>query len=223
MPVPPDTVRFLVTSPAALAVFTLALSCRTRSSAPRPRARARTRCRRRRRPQARLRRPWRWRRGRWRCGCVACGHGGHPRDRLRPLRATATASAGAWWPGPGAQLTFRCSCCEISRRTVALQQAGRRHGCCRSHTPVVVVFGRDRQAALEHRVVFAFQVLPAIIFVSAVFATSIPRRHAARGQGIRDPDEQVDGASGAESLNVAASIFMGQTEAPLTIRPFLPT
>jgi CNT family concentrative nucleoside transporter len=30
------------------------------------------------------------------------------------------------------------------------------------------------------------------------------------------------GASGAESLNIAASIFMGQTEAPLTIRPFLP-
>ena len=29
-------------------------------------------------------------------------------------------------------------------------------------------------------------------------------------------------ASGAEWLNVAASIFMGQTEAPLTIRPFLP-
>src|SRR5258708_30621640 len=32
----------------------------------------------------------------------------------------------------------------------------------------------------------------------------------------------VMGASGAESLNLAASIFMGQTEAPLTIRPFLP-
>ena len=29
------------------------------------------------------------------------------------------------------------------------------------------------------------------------------------------------GVSGAESLDVAASIFMGQTEAPLTIRPFL--
>src|SRR5260370_31448311 len=29
-------------------------------------------------------------------------------------------------------------------------------------------------------------------------------------------------ASGAESVNVAASIFMGQTEAPLTIRPYLP-
>ena len=33
--------------------------------------------------------------------------------------------------------------------------------------------------------------------------------------------QQVMGASGAESTNVAASIFMGQTEAPLTIRPFL--
>jgi CNT family concentrative nucleoside transporter len=33
---------------------------------------------------------------------------------------------------------------------------------------------------------------------------------------------RVMGASGAESLNIAASIFMGQTEAPVTIRPFLP-
>jgi CNT family concentrative nucleoside transporter len=31
------------------------------------------------------------------------------------------------------------------------------------------------------------------------------------------------GASGAESLDVAASIFMGQTEAPLTIRPYIPS
>jgi CNT family concentrative nucleoside transporter len=33
--------------------------------------------------------------------------------------------------------------------------------------------------------------------------------------------QKVMGISGAESLNVAASIFMGQTEAPLTIKPFL--
>src|SRR5690242_14778416 len=33
--------------------------------------------------------------------------------------------------------------------------------------------------------------------------------------------QRVMGASGAESTNVAASIFMGQTEAPLTIRPFI--
>jgi CNT family concentrative nucleoside transporter len=33
---------------------------------------------------------------------------------------------------------------------------------------------------------------------------------------------QLMGASGVESLNVAASIFMGITEAPLTVRPYLP-
>ena len=33
--------------------------------------------------------------------------------------------------------------------------------------------------------------------------------------------QKIMGVSGAESLNVAASIFMGQTEAPLTIKPFL--
>ena len=34
--------------------------------------------------------------------------------------------------------------------------------------------------------------------------------------------QRILGASGAECTNVAASIFMGQTEAPLTIKPFLP-
>jgi concentrative nucleoside transporter, CNT family len=33
--------------------------------------------------------------------------------------------------------------------------------------------------------------------------------------------QKIMGVSGAESLDVAASIFMGQTEAPLTIKPFL--
>ena len=71
--------------------------------------------------------------------------------------------------------------------------------------------------------VFAFMVLPTIIFIAALFAMlyyfgvmqlvvrvfAVIMRRFMR-------------ASGAESLNVAASIFMGQTEAPLTIRPFLP-
>ena len=72
-------------------------------------------------------------------------------------------------------------------------------------------------------VLFAFQVLPTIIFIAALFAVLyyfgvmqvIVRLFAI---GMR----RVMRASGAESLNVAASIFMGQTEAPLTIRPFLP-
>jgi concentrative nucleoside transporter, CNT family len=70
---------------------------------------------------------------------------------------------------------------------------------------------------------FAFQVLPTIIFIAAVFALlyyygvmQLIIKQAARVM------TGLMGASGAESLDVAASIFMGQTEAPLTIRPFLP-
>jgi CNT family concentrative nucleoside transporter len=72
-------------------------------------------------------------------------------------------------------------------------------------------------------VVFAFQILPAIIFVSALFAILYylgVMQLVVRAFAI--VMSRVLGASGAESLNVAASIFMGQTEAPLTIRPFLP-
>ena len=71
--------------------------------------------------------------------------------------------------------------------------------------------------------VFVFQVLPTIIFVSAVFAVLY---HFGVMQFVINQFAKVMklmGASGAESLNVAASIFMGQTEAPLTIRPFLPS
>src|SRR6202522_4627737 len=70
---------------------------------------------------------------------------------------------------------------------------------------------------------FAFQVLPTIIFIAAVFALfyysgvmQFIIKQAARVM------TRLMAASGAESLNVAASIFMGQTDAPLTIRPFLP-
>jgi len=70
---------------------------------------------------------------------------------------------------------------------------------------------------------FAFQVLPTIIFIAAFFAVLY---HYGVMQFVIKIAAwimtRVMGASGAESLNVAASIFMGQTEAPLTIRPFLP-
>ena len=71
--------------------------------------------------------------------------------------------------------------------------------------------------------IFAFQVLPVVIFICALFAIlyyfgimQFIIRIAAWLM------TRIMGASGAESLNVAASIFMGQTEAPVTIRPFLP-
>jgi len=70
--------------------------------------------------------------------------------------------------------------------------------------------------------IFAFQVLPTIIFISAFFAVLY---HIGVMQIIIRAMAWVMlktmRISGAESMNVAASIFMGQTEAPLTIRPFL--
>ncbi|HEX7829550.1 MAG TPA: nucleoside transporter C-terminal domain-containing protein [Thermoanaerobaculia bacterium] len=71
--------------------------------------------------------------------------------------------------------------------------------------------------------VFATQVLPTIIFIASIFAIlyyvgvmQLVVKFFAKAM------TRFMGASGAESTSVAASIFMGQTEAPLTIRPFLP-
>jgi concentrative nucleoside transporter, CNT family len=75
----------------------------------------------------------------------------------------------------------------------------------------------------RYAVIFAFQVLPTIIFIAALFA--ILYYYGVMQLVVRVfavVMHRVMKASGAESLNVAASIFMGQTEAPLTIRPYLP-
>src|SRR5467141_407328 len=92
-----------------------------------------------------------------------------------------------------------------------------------SYAGSAFVFGEIGKQHSSLGVVFAFQIMPAIIFVSALFAIMyylgimqvVVKAFAVAMNKIM-------GASGAESLNVAASIFMGQTEAPLTIRPFLP-
>ena len=71
-------------------------------------------------------------------------------------------------------------------------------------------------------VIIAFQVLPIIIFIATFF--SILYHYGVMQAIIRVAARVMTalmGASGAESLNVAASVFMGQTEAPLTIRPYL--
>lgn len=71
-------------------------------------------------------------------------------------------------------------------------------------------------------VIFAFQVLPIVIFIASLFSILYYfgiMQIFVRGMAILM--QRVMGTSGAESTNVAASIFMGQTEAPLTIRPFL--
>jgi concentrative nucleoside transporter, CNT family len=90
------------------------------------------------------------------------------------------------------------------------------------------VWGRVMNTALgeegaRYSVIFAFQVLPTIIFIAALFA--ILYYYGVMQLVVRLFAVLMHRAmkcSGAESLNVAASIFMGQTEAPLTIRPYLP-
>ena len=76
--------------------------------------------------------------------------------------------------------------------------------------------------ANQGRHLCAGQVLPTIIFISAFFAVLY---HIGLMQiiirGMAWIMLKTMRISGAESMNVAASIFMGQTEAPLTIRPFL--
>jgi CNT family concentrative nucleoside transporter len=85
------------------------------------------------------------------------------------------------------------------------------------------IFGELGKQTSNVGFIFAFQVLPVVIFICALFAIlyhfgimQFIIRIAAWAM------TRIMGASGAESLNVAASIFMGQTEAPVTIRPFLP-
>ena len=70
--------------------------------------------------------------------------------------------------------------------------------------------------------VFAFQVLPLIIYVACLFSILyylrvLPTLVLLVGKLMF----KLMGTSGAESVEVAASILMGQTEAPLVIRPYL--
>ena len=78
------------------------------------------------------------------------------------------------------------------------------------------------KASPEFGVLFAFQVLPIVIFIASLFSVLYYFGVMQIVIGVMAKVmRRTMGGSGAESTNVAASIFMGQTEAPLTIRPFL--
>src|SRR5690606_1899278 len=74
----------------------------------------------------------------------------------------------------------------------------------------------------ENGTVFAFQVLPVVIFVSSLTAV-LYHLHILQwvvriiGGGL----QWLLGTSKAESMNATANIFLGMTEAPLVIRPYL--
>jgi len=71
-------------------------------------------------------------------------------------------------------------------------------------------------------VIFAFQVLPTIIFFASLTALlyhygvlQFIVRILSKGM------QKLLGTSGAETLSVISNIFVGQTEAPLVIKPFI--
>jgi len=71
--------------------------------------------------------------------------------------------------------------------------------------------------------VFVFQILPPILFISGFFSVLY---HFGILQWIVKIFSKAMmfllGSSGAETLSVSANVFMGQTEAPLIVKPFVP-
>src|SRR3981189_568681 len=129
----------------------------------------------------------------------------------------------AW--GLGLQFAFAVFVLKLDAGRRAFQKAGDAVNRLLSYAFVgsEFVFGALGKQGSRLGFYFAFQVLPTVIFIAAFFAVLY---HYGVMQFIIKQAARVMtrwmGASGAESLNGAASIFMGQTEAPLTIRPFLP-
>jgi CNT family concentrative nucleoside transporter len=78
-------------------------------------------------------------------------------------------------------------------------------------------FGKD------HAFIFAFSALPTVIFIASVFSVLY---HIGVLQLIVKLFARVMvyimGTSGAETLSVTANVFMGQTEAPLIVKPYIP-
>jgi len=83
------------------------------------------------------------------------------------------------------------------------------------------VFG-DLAKASEFGFIFAFQVLPTIIFFASLMGVlyhiGLMQKIV---QGMAWVMLKVLRVSGSESLSVAANVFIGQTEAPLVVRPYI--
>jgi CNT family concentrative nucleoside transporter len=76
---------------------------------------------------------------------------------------------------------------------------------------------------VQHGFIFAFKALPTIIFISSFFTVlyyfgilQFVVRLMAKGMMF------LMRTSGAETLSAAANVFMGQTEAPIIVKPFVP-
>ena len=126
--------------------------------------------------------------------------------------------------GIGLQFMFALLVLKFSFGQIALQKAGDAINKLLSFAGVGAtwVFGNLASPDGPAGFVFAFRVLPTIIFIAAFFAVMYYLGiMQVIIKAVAKVMTRLMGVSGAESLDVAASIFMGQTEAPLTIRPFI--
>jgi len=86
----------------------------------------------------------------------------------------------------------------------------------------IFVFGTVGDPASNLGFIFAFQVLPTIIFfaslMSVLYHIGIMQKIV---QAMAWVMFKVMRISGSESLSVAANVFVGQTEAPLVVRPYI--
>lgn len=83
------------------------------------------------------------------------------------------------------------------------------------------IFG-DLMDTTRFGFIFAFQVLPTIIFFAALMGVLYHLGvMQAVVRGMAWAITRVMRVSGAETTSVCASVFIGQTEAPLTVRPYI--
>ena len=84
------------------------------------------------------------------------------------------------------------------------------------------VFGQAADPNGSLGSVFAFRVLPIVIFISALFSVlyymGIMQRIVLL---MAKTMHRLMGVSGSESLAAAANVFMGQTEAPIIVAPYI--
>jgi CNT family concentrative nucleoside transporter len=93
-----------------------------------------------------------------------------------------------------------------------------------THEGAVFLFGNLTNNTESLGFIFAFQILPTILFFAALtsllFYLGILQKIV---YGIAWVMSKTMKLSGAESLSAAGNIFLGQTEAPLLIRHYIPT
>ncbi len=87
---------------------------------------------------------------------------------------------------------------------------------------IVFLFGKAADASQPWGFIFAVKVLPVIVFFASLMGVlyhlGIMQRVVAAVAWVL---RRALGVTGVEALSAAANIFLGQTEAPLTVRPYI--